>query len=40
MDIELSKNIPFFLFYNAIISFLGIWINVYPKNKVFGLKLE
>ena len=37
---ELSKNIPFFFFYNFMISFLGIYINVPPKNTLSALNLE
>jgi hypothetical protein len=40
IDIELSKNIPFFLFSKVRMSFLGTWMKVSPKNTLLGLKLE
>jgi len=40
MEIELSKTIAFMRFYIFLISFLGIYMKVSPKNTLFGLNLE
>lgn len=40
IEIELSKKMPFFFFYNLMISFLGIYIKVSPKNTLSELNFE